>query len=81
MDHEALRVRLPGLDASVICSPEQPEDLLIRVAKGSRADTIVVSDDRVGFWYDHILGSVTRRVLRASHVPVVVVAREDRLAS
>jgi nucleotide-binding universal stress UspA family protein len=80
MEHEAIRVRLAGLKASVVCSYDDPDQLLIQVARRAGADTIVVSDDRRGFWYDHILGSVTRRLLHDSDVPVVIVPRDGGLS-
>jgi nucleotide-binding universal stress UspA family protein len=38
----------------------------------------VVTDDRRGFWTDLLFGSATRRLLRASEIPVVVVPRRDQ---
>jgi nucleotide-binding universal stress UspA family protein len=78
MQHEALRVRLAGLEASALCSAADTEDLLLAVARELQAKAIVITDDRRGFWNDRLFGSATRRLLRASEIPVVVVPREDQ---
>ncbi len=78
MQHEALRVRLAGLRAAVVCSYDSPAELLLRTARRVHAQTIVITDDRRGFWRDLILGSVARHVLRASEIGVVVVPHETR---
>jgi nucleotide-binding universal stress UspA family protein len=78
MQHEALRVRLAGLEASALCAAADIEDLLLAVARELQAQAIVVTDDRRGFWKDLLFGSATRRLLRASEIPVVVVPRRDQ---
>jgi nucleotide-binding universal stress UspA family protein len=74
MQHEALRVRLAGLEGRPACSPKDPHEFLIDVARAEGASSIVVCDDRRGRLHDRLFGSTTRRLLKASRVPVLVVS-------
>jgi nucleotide-binding universal stress UspA family protein len=80
LDHEAMRIRLAGVDATVTCSPEDPVRLLEDVAARVGAECIVVPDDDEGLLHDLIVGSSVRRLKRTSPVPVVAVrnARDRR---
>lgn len=81
MEHEVLRVRLSGVDASFVCSAEAPGDLILRVARQIAAESIVVVDDRSLSLLDYIFGSLVRRLLHDSEIPVVVVPAKEPLVS
>ena len=75
MEHLLKRVRLAGIDASCVYTRDDPVDLVLNVARDTRAATIVVPDDRMGFLSDLVLRSTTRRLLRRrTGIPVVVVS-------
>jgi nucleotide-binding universal stress UspA family protein len=76
LKHEALRIRLAGVEATVACSLEDPVELLEYVAEKVGAECIVVPDDGGGLLHDLLLGSSARRLKRTSKVPVVVVRNE-----
>jgi nucleotide-binding universal stress UspA family protein len=80
LKHEATRIRLAGVEATVTCSPEDPVRLLEDVAARVGAECIVVPDDDEGLLHDLIIGSSVRRLKRTSKVPVVAVrnARDRR---
>ena len=73
MKHEAMRIRLAGVEATVTCNPEDPVRLLEDVAAQVGAECIVVPDDDDGLLRDLIIGSSVRRLRRTSAVPVVAV--------
>ena len=74
--HEALRVRLAGLDSRPTCSATEPERLLLDVAREVGAASIVVADDRRGGLWDRVFGSVVGHLLKSSEIPVVIVSSE-----
>jgi nucleotide-binding universal stress UspA family protein len=76
LKHEALRIRLAGVDATVTCSLADPVQLLEDVAAQVDAECIVVPDDDAGLLHDLIIGSSARRLKRTSKVPVVAVRDE-----
>ena len=76
LKHEATRIRLAGVEATVTCSPEDPVRLLEDVAAKVGAECIVVPDDGGGLLHDLIIGSSVRRLKRTSTVPVVAVCDE-----
>ena len=76
LKHEAMRIRLAGVEATVTCSPEDPVRLLEDVAAKVGAECIVVPDDDVGLLHALIFGSSVRRLKRTSKVPVVAVRNE-----
>jgi nucleotide-binding universal stress UspA family protein len=73
LKHEVMRIRLAGVDAVAICSPEDPVRLLKEVASEVEAEFIVVPDDRGSVLHDLFVGSTTRRLKRTCKVPVLVV--------
>ena len=76
LHHEVTRIRLAGVEARPVCSPDDPIDLLQRVAVEIDAECIVVADDRGGALRDALVGSIAKRLRRVSKIPVVVVGDE-----
>ena len=76
LKHEALRIRLAGVEATVTCSLGDPVQLLEDVAAQVDAECIVVPDDDGGLLHELIVGSLARRLKRTSKVPVVAVRDE-----
>jgi len=77
LEHEVARIRLAGVEASSTCGYDDPVDLLEKIAEEVGADYIVVPDDREGLLHDLIIGSIARRLMQTSSVPVLPVRGDE----
>lgn len=80
MQHEVLRIRLAGFDARAVCAYDDPADLVLRIARETRAAMIVAPDDRTSTLRDLFFGSLTRRLARERQIPVIFVPPLDKTA-
>jgi nucleotide-binding universal stress UspA family protein len=76
LEHEVARIRLAGVDARSTCGYEDPVELLETIADQVGAEYIVVPDDREGLLHDLVMGSIAKRLMQTSAVPVLAV-RDD----
>lgn len=77
LEHEVLRIRLAGVEATSACRPDDPAELLREVAEEVDAEYIVLPEDSRGLLHDMLVGSIARRLRRSSHIPVVTVQDES----
>jgi nucleotide-binding universal stress UspA family protein len=76
LEGAAATVRSGGVKCATACMHGEPVDIMLKVADEVGARFIVVGSTGAGLMAD-LLGSTTTRLLRKSHLPVVVVPKPE----
>ena len=74
LEEQAEKARAAGLKAATACTPGDPAEVMMNVAKDVGARLIVVGSTGAGLVAE-MVGSTTLRLLRKSKLPVLVVPK------
>jgi len=68
---------LEGVETVPLVAFGEPEDQIVEIAEDQEADLIVVGNRGLSGLRSFLLGSVSYKVARSAHRPVLIVHRED----
>jgi len=74
LEEQAEKARAAGVKAATACTPGDPSDVMINVAKDVGAKLIVVGSTGAGLMAE-MVGSTTLRLIKKSKIPVLVVPK------
>ena len=70
---EAYNIQRVPVTEVIVVSGSYPSKEILRVAEEHQADMIVMGKSTHSFFHSDIMGTTARRVLRYSHIPVLLV--------
>lgn len=80
MEKYSRQLKAEGIDASILSVQGVPVDAILLLAREKKSDMLVMGSHGHGAFYEFIVGSTTRGVLKQFHGPVVLVPSRQTAA-